>query len=256
MSTVDIQNISFAYKGTNLFSDVSARFENDEFCALIGPNGSGKTTLLKCISGLLPLASGQILINGKNLTEFTPRELAQIIAYVPQFEETVFDISVYDVVMMGRNPYQKQWKFGSEQDDAVVNEMLERCNLSHLRDRLLSELSGGERQRTLIARAMAQQTSILLLDEPLANLDITHRFEIMDILERLNREQHVLILLIIHDFPIAMKYVHHAMLMKQGKILLHDVKNAVLTPENFRNCFDLGIEYQINEMGLITLDKE
>lgn len=256
MSNIDIQHISFAYKGTNIFKDVSARFENDEFCALIGPNGSGKTTLLKCISGLLPVSSGQIRINDKNLSDYTPKELAQIVAYVPQFEEAVFDISVYDVVMMGRNPYQKQWKFGGVQDEAVVNEMLERCNLMHLRDRLLSELSGGERQRTLIARAMAQQTSILLLDEPLANLDITHRFEIMDILERLNREQHVLILLIIHDFPIAMKYARHAMLMKQGKILLHDVKNAVLTPENFRNCFDLGLEYQIKDTGLITVGKE
>ena len=252
MSHIELQHITFGYGKEQLFRDLSVQIADGEFCAIVGPNGSGKTTLLKCIAGLLSVDSGQVIVNGRGLRDYTTRELATQVAYVPQRQELVFDISVFDMVMMGRNPYQRQWQLANPQDDAIVEEMLGKCNLLHLRDRSVNELSGGELQRTLIARAMAQQTPIMLLDEPLSNLDIAHKFEIMDILQRLNREHNVLVVIILHDFSIALEYATHALLMQSGSVLRHDGVEAVLSPENIRSCFQLGPEFQITPQGHIN----
>ncbi len=251
MNSIEIEHITFGYDKTPLFQDLSAVIADGEFCALMGPNGSGKTTLLKCICGLLPFTSGDIRVNGKTIREYETVELAKLVSYVPQRQDNVFDISVYDLVMMGLYPYQKKWQLPSVEDDAVVCEMLERCNLTHLRGRLLRELSGGELQRSLIARAMAQQTPIMLLDEPLSNLDVSHRYEIMDILADLNR-QGVMVIIIMHDFPMALEYATHALLVKHGSVVQHDVKERVLTPENIRSCFDLSEDFRIEPNGFIS----
>jgi len=250
MNQIEVENISFAYNKRTLFSNLSVSFADSEFCAIIGPNGSGKTTLLKCIGNLQPICGGDIKVNGQSIATFPSTELAKLISYVPQRQDNIFEMSVHDIVMMGLYPYQKKWQGPSTQDEAVVQEMLQRCNLSELQERLCSELSGGEMQRTLIARAMAQQTPIMLLDEPLSNLDVAHRYEIMDILARLNR-QGVMILLILHEFPIALEYATHALLMKGGQIVLHDEQKRVLSPENLRQCFDLNSDFSISENGLI-----
>lgn len=252
MYPIDIQHITFGYDRKPLFDDLSLFFQTGEFCAILGPNGSGKTTLLKCIAGLLPVSGGKILLNGRLSNTFTITELAKMMAYVPQQQDVVFDVSVYDLVLMGRNPYQKHWQIAAPQDDEIVREMLEKCHLTELKNRMLSQLSGGELQRALIARAMTQQTPIMLLDEPLSNLDVSHKFEIMDILRQLNIHKQVLIILIIHDFSIAMEYARQAVLMKAGKIIMHDAISAVLSPENIRNCFELGPEFKIHEKGYIS----
>lgn len=251
MNRIEIDHITFGYDKSPLFQNLSAEIADGEFCALMGPNGSGKTTLLKCICGLLSFSSGDIRVNGKSIRDYETVELAKLISYVPQRQDNVFDITVYDLVMMGLYPYQKKWQLPTMEDDAVVCEMLKRCNLTHLRSRLLRELSGGELQRSLIARAMAQQTPIMLLDEPLSNLDVSHRYEIMDILSGLNR-QGVMVVIIMHDFPIAIEYATHALLVKDGVVLQHDVRDAVLTPENIRNCFNLGEGFEILANGHIS----
>ena len=130
--------------------------------------------------------------------------------------------------------------------------MLQKCNVWHYRDTLLQSLSGGERQRVMIARAMAQQTGIMLLDEPLSNIDVTHKFEIMDILQQLNEEQQVTVLIILHDLPIAKSYSKQVLLLKSGNALHFGDSNAVLTEENIRNCFNLSDVYDISEAGFIT----
>lgn len=251
---IELRNIAFGYGKTMLFQELSATFEGKEFCAIVGPNGSGKSTLIKCICRLLPLQQGDIVVNGKPIGQYDSVELARLVSYVPQHQENVFDISVYDLVMMGLYPYQKKWQMGNAKDDEVVREMLRRCNLFHLKDRMLRELSGGEAQRALIARAMAQQTPIILLDEPLSNLDVAHRYEIMDILAQLNK-QGVMILMVIHEFPIALEYATHALLMKSGEICAHGDVNAVMTPENIRKCFDLGSEYAVSETGNVSKNR-
>ncbi len=248
---IQVERITFGYEQQPLFADLSVTFQDNEFCAIVGPNGSGKTTLLKCIDRLLPIRTGDILVNGSSIRQHTPTDLAKMISYVPQSQDQIFDVPVYDIVMMGLYPYQKKWQAARPEDDTVVLQMLERCHLTHLKSRFLRELSGGERQRTLIARAMAQQTPIMLLDEPLANLDVAHRYEIMDILANLNR-QGVMVIIVMHDFSIALEYATHALLMKKGAVMQHDLIRRVLTPDNIRTGFDLNERFLIDDKGHIS----
>lgn len=252
MDCINIQNLHFGYDSRVIFNDLSVTFPQGGFCSILGPNGSGKTTLLKCVTGLLKPDSGTITLNGKPLADYKMMDLARTIAYVPQYQDIVFDISVFDYVLLGRNPYQTPWEMQRPEDKEVVEEALNKCNVWGYRDRLLQALSGGERQRVMVARAMAQQTGIMLLDEPLANIDVTHKFGIMDILQELNEEQGVSILIILHDLPIAKAYSKQILLLKEGNVLQYGDRNAVLTEGNIRNCFDLSDVYLISEEGFIT----
>lgn len=252
MDCISINNLTFAYDNRLIFNDLSVSFPQGGFCSILGPNGSGKTTLLKCIVGLLQPSGGTIILDGKPMAEYKKMDLARKIAYVPQYQDIVFDISVFDYVMLGRNPYQTPWEMQRTEDKEIVEEMLQKCNVWHYRDTLLQSLSGGERQRVMIARAMAQQTGILLLDEPLSNIDVTHKFEIMDILQQLNEEQQVTVLIILHDLPIAKAYSKEVLLLKSGNALQFGDRNAVLTEENIRSCFNLSERYDISEEGFIT----
>ena len=252
MDCINIQNLHFGYDSRVIFNDLSVNFPQGGFCSILGPNGSGKTTLLKCIVGLLKPDSGTITLNGKPLADYKMMDLAREIAYVPQYQDIVFDISVFDYVMLGRNPYQTPWEMQRAEDKEVVEDMLQRCKVWKYRDSLLQALSGGERQRVMVARAMAQQTGIMLLDEPLSNIDVTHKFEIMDILQQLNEEQGVSILIILHDLPIAKAYSKQVLLLKSGNLLHFGDRNAVLTEENIRDCFDLTERYAVSDEGFIT----
>ena len=252
MDCINIANLTFAYDNRTIFNDLSVSFPQGGFCSILGPNGSGKTTLLKCIVGLLQPSGGTIMLEGKPMSEYKMMDLARKIAYVPQYQDIVFDISVFDYVMLGRNPYQTPWEMQRAEDKEIVEAMLQKCNVWHYRDTLIQSLSGGERQRVMIARAMSQQTGIMLLDEPLSNIDVTHKFEIMDILQELNEERKVTVLIILHDLPIAKAYSKQVLLLKEGKMLHFGDKNAVLTEENIRSCFDLTERYAVSEEGFIT----
>ena len=252
MDSICINNLTFGYDKRVIFNNLSLSFQQGDFCSILGPNGSGKTTLLKCIVGLLQPSGGSIQLYGKQMSEYKMMDLARKIAYVPQYQDIVFDISVFDYVMLGRNPYQTAWQMQRAEDKEIVEDMLQKCNVWHYRDTLLQSLSGGERQRVMIARAMAQQTGIMLLDEPLSNIDVTHKFEIMDILQELNEEQNVMVLIILHDLPIAKAYSKQVLLLKAGNLLQFGDENVVLTEENIRNCFDLSEQYVISEEGFIS----
>ena len=252
MDCINIANLTFAYDNRVIFNDLSVSFPRGGFCSILGPNGSGKTTLLKCIVGLLQPSGGTIMLEGKPMSEYKMMDMARKVAYVPQYQDIVFDISVFDYVMLGRNPYQTPWEMQRVEDKEIVEAMLQKCNVWHYRDTLIQSLSGGERQRVMIARAMAQQTGIMLLDEPLSNIDVTHKFEIMDILQELNEERNVTVLIILHDLPIAKAYSKQVLLLKEGKMLHFGDKNAVLTEENIRNCFNLTERYAVSEEGFIT----
>ena len=252
MDCIGVEHLMFGYDKKVIFNDLSLSFGQGDFCSIIGPNGSGKTTLLKCIVGLLQSSGGTIQLYGKPLAEYKMMDLARKIAYVPQYQDIVFDISVFDYVMLGRNPYQTPWEMQRAEDKEIVEEMLQKCNVWHYRDTLLQSLSGGERQRVMIARAMAQQTGIMLFDEPLSNIDVTHKFEIMDILQELNENSGTTVLIILHDLPIAKAYSRQVLLLKSGNVLQFGDGNAVLTEQNIRNCFDLSAVYDISEAGFIT----
>lgn len=252
---IDIQNISVAYGKGKVLDGFSVHFAQADFCAVMGPNGAGKSTLLRSIANLQNVDSGIIRIGGMKLSDYKALDLAKTISYVPQREELVFDFSVLDTVMMGRNPYQKRWEFFSKEDEKTVLNILKKTNLIALKGRFLTQLSGGELRRVMIARAMAQQTPIMLLDEPLANLDVVHQFEIMDILSVLNAERNVTIVMILHDFPMALQYAKHVLLLKNGQIQHFGETKSVLTSENVKSCFELDSHYSYTSDGVVKIVK-
>ncbi|MCQ2285947.1 MAG: ABC transporter ATP-binding protein [Bacteroidales bacterium] len=233
---IEINHFNFAYDKENVLTDVSAHFPLGDFCALVGPNGAGKSTLLKAIAKLIT-GSGGVLVDGKSVDTYSALELARKVAYVSQYQDIVFDFSVYDTVLMGRNPYQNRWTMASPKDVEIVTRALEKTHLIALKDRMLTQLSGGELQRAFIARAIAQQTPYLLLDEPFSNLDIAHQLEILEILTELNQQYNTTILLIVHDFSVALQWAKSALLLDEGRVIVQGTPKEVLTKERLINTF-------------------
>ena len=245
---IDLTDLHFSYEKTVILNHLSLRIHKGEFCAIVGPNGVGKSTLLKIIARLLTgYRCSHLLLDGRPINEFSPKELAKYLAYVPQSCHPAFDLTVRDSVAMGRNPYLNQWGTLTRADEQVVDEMISKTHLAHLQDRPLSQLSGGELQRTMIARAMAQQTPLLLLDEPLANLNIAHQYEILDILCELNRTQQTTILLIIHNCALAKQYASSTLLLASDHSFLFDHSDAILTADNIRKYFNLPDTIAVDE---------
>jgi iron complex transport system ATP-binding protein len=242
-------NISYHYQKDLILKDVSFELQKGDFCAIIGPNGSGKTTLLNLISGALTKQDGEIIILNKKIENYDVKALAKQISVVPQRSEPVYHFSVFDLVMFGRHPYQTRWNSYSIDDENIVIDALKKTNLISLKDRMTSQLSGGEFQRTLIARAIAQQAPFMLLDEPLANLDIPHQFEILEILSELNRTKQTTILMVIHDVSLAMQAIPKCLLLKNGRIIyIGDTQNIV--QQNLISAlFDLDETYEIDQYG-------
>ena len=179
---IKIKNISLAYQNKRVIEDLSIDFHMGEFCALLGPNGAGKSTLLKAILGFQLEKTGKVYISGKELHDWSRQELAKQIAIIPQDFQLQFDYTVEDLVLMGRFPYLGRWQNYTNMDIEIVKQILMQLDLNPLKDKLYSHLSGGERRRVSIARALAQETQILLMDEAFANLDINHQLEIMQLL--------------------------------------------------------------------------
>lgn len=241
--------LSFQYDNDFVIQNFNFSLQKGDFCALLGPNGSGKTTLLHLLTGLLKPSEGSIHIDGKGIQNYSTMELSRLVAVVPQRQDLVYDFSVYDTVMMGRNPHQNRWEFSNENDHQIVMDALEKTKLTHLKNRFTNQLSGGEFQRTLIARAIAQQTPLLLLDEPLSNLDIAHKFEIMEILNDLNRQQQTTIVIIMHDFTFAVQYVPLTLLIENGTLTYFGATNEVFAGKMLYDAFDFNSGFHIDTHG-------
>lgn len=234
---IALQNLSCSFGDNVILSHLDARLDDGGFYAVMGANGSGKTTLLRLVAGLLTPQEGAVMLDGTNVLHYTARQLAQRMAFVRQHPHTDFEFSAFETVLMGRNPYQHRLQNESEADWQIVEQSLRLTNTWHLRFSKPNQMSGGELQRVIIARALAQQTPILLLDEPLSNLDIAHQFEILDLLRRINREQHKTILLVIHDLNMAWQYCDRLLLLHQGGILYQGPTHQGLTPHNIATVF-------------------
>ncbi|MDR1345550.1 MAG: ABC transporter ATP-binding protein [Bacteroidales bacterium] len=244
-----LKNLSFAYSGYPVLQDINWSIASGDFWVMLGQNGSGKTTLLKLLARLLKASAGTVALGGIPIERYSVRALSQKIAYVPQRQDIIFDFPLFDMVLMGRNPYHFFWQSAGEKDNRIVLDILQQTRLVDLKERLFSELSGGEQQRALIARAMAQKTEMILLDEPLANLDMVHQFEIMDMLSHLNQMQKITIVMVLHDLSLAKSYAREALLLKKGRIIDAGLCSSVLATQNIRTLFDLDSHFQIDEYG-------
>lgn len=247
MYALDIKNLVFGYKDNLVIKDVSFSIEPGSFVSIIGPNGSGKSTLLKTINNLYKPNSGSIFLYGMDISSYKKRDIAKKVALVPQDTNIDYDFTVEDIVMMGRHPYKKRFETEDEKDHKIVNESLELTNTLNLKDRAINQISGGERQRALIAKAIAQKPTIILLDEPTSNLDINHQMDVLNLLKKLNEENGLTVVLVIHDINLACRYSDKIILLNKGEILGIGEPKDVITVENMENAYDMTVAIEKNK---------
>jgi len=243
--SLKVDRVSFYYDALKVLDEVSFEAEKGTFMGLIGPNGSGKTTLMRIIDGLLKPRGGAVYLDFRKIAEMDLVEIAREIAVVPQNATPDFDFTVFDVVMMGRHPHLGKFSIEKESDEEKVKLWMKLTNTLHLADKSVREISGGERQRVLIARALAQEPKILLLDEPTANLDICYQLEIMNLLRELVNKLKLTIICAIHDLNLAARYCDKIILLDRGRIRKVGRPREVLTEENIKEVFkvEVKIEY-------------
>lgn len=244
---IELQHITVRFGKREILNDINADIAGGRITAVMGPNGCGKTTLLRCIGGLLEPTAGQVLIDGQRVQDFSARALAQKVAFVRQQAQTDFEFSAFETVLMGRNPYQKRLQNESQADWDIVEQCMRQTGTWHLRMSKPHEMSGGELQRVMIARALAQQTPVLLMDEPVSNLDISHQLEIMRLLRNTDKS----VIIVIHDLNLALQFCEDLLLFHEGRLLYRGPLAEGLTPENIRTVY--GVETHMTE-GRIIFD--
>lgn len=236
---LDIRGLHAAYDGVDVLRGVDLALRTGEMISLLGPNGSGKSTLLRVVAGLLPSRLGKVQLLGRDLRAYAPRERARLIGLVPQYATLPFAFSVYDVVAMGRHPYVGLLGAPGAHDRDAVSLALEMADIAHLRERLVTELSGGEFQRVLIARALAQEPRLLLLDEPTAHLDLNHQVEIALLMQRLNCEQGLTVLWVSHDVNLAGEYCDRLVMLKEGRVIADGPPAEIIATAQLREVYGM-----------------
>ncbi len=216
MEMISLSGVHFAYNGVPVIRDISHQFEKGSFTAVMGPNGSGKTTLIRLINGMLEPGEGRVTVMGRSTADYNARDLAKEMAYVPQMQQNVFPATVFDTVLLGRNPYIR-WSPGRD-DQRIAAEILVELGLKDFALKDINKLSGGQRQRVFIARALAQQPSVILLDEPTASLDMRHQHEVLQLLRKL-AESGITVVMAIHDLNLALKYCSKFMILDRGVLV-------------------------------------
>jgi iron complex transport system ATP-binding protein len=247
LAIIEINNLLFDYddiSNVNSFSLTLEKLEINEgfFTSLIGPNGCGKSTVLKLISKIIKPKKGRIKFSGVDISEIPYKEYAKLIAYVPQSTFSYFPFSVYEIVMMGRTPYLGMLSFENSYDKQIVDEAMDRLEISHLKSKGINEISGGEAQRVYIARALAQKPKLVLLDEPNSHLDIEHQIQIFELLTRLKREENLTILSVFHDLNLIGIYSEKILLMNRGELIMSGSTNDVLTEKNIEDIFNVKVK--------------
>jgi iron complex transport system ATP-binding protein len=234
---LNVDGVECRYGSIKVLEDVNLRVEGGDFVGILGPNGSGKTTLLKSISRILKPHKGTILLNEADIYSLKSVDVAKQMAVVPQDTSIGFNFAALDIVLMGRNPHMKRFQMESETDMAVARKVMNLTNIWHLAERPINELSGGEKQRVIIARALAQEPKILLLDEPLTHLDIINQLEIMDLVKELCVKEKLIVLAVFHDFNLAARYCNSAIMLKNNRVFAAGSLTDVLTSENIKSVF-------------------
>ena len=234
---IKAENLVAGYDGSTVLDGVSIEIENAGFVGIIGPNGSGKTTLLRTMSRALAPMSGFVQLNGINIYNIPAREFARKVAVVPQDTLVAFDFTVLEIALMGRSPRLGRFAVEGNRDVQIAMDALARTGTEHLKDRPINALSGGERQRVMVARALAQEPEVLLLDEPTSHLDISFQFEIMDLVKGLNREHGLTVLAVLHDLNLASHYCDRLIMIGQGVVQAVGSPEEVITVENIRRVY-------------------
>ncbi len=239
---MNIENLSFSYAESPVLREINLTLGAGEWLGVIGPNGSGKSTLIKLMGGLLKSSEKSILFHEKDIQQFSRVDLAREIAWVPQETATPFSFTAYEMVMMGRHPYLKPFRFESQEDHEICHRAMEVTSTTDFKTRKFSQLSGGEKQRVLIASAIVQSPKIMLLDEPTASLDLKYQVQVLDILERLNLQRGITLVMAMHDLNLAAKFCHRLVLIKEGQVVRDGPPEAVLQKEIIEEVYEVKVQ--------------
>jgi iron complex transport system ATP-binding protein len=237
-----IEGLSTSYGPRQVLHAISLDVQAGEVLALIGPNGAGKSTLIRAVSGVIPSQGGKVGINGENLLTLTPMRRARLLAVVPQAISLPPAFTVWETVLLGRTPYLNFLGKVSSRDEEIARTALKKVDAFDLSDRHVSELSGGEQQRVLLARALAQATPILLLDEPTVHLDLQYQVSLMEIVRTLAHEDKMAVLIALHDLNLAARYADRVALIVAGEIKAAGTARQVLTPEIISKAYHLEVK--------------
>ncbi len=249
MDFLEIKNADYGYDKSFHLTHVSFNVVKGEFTGIIGPNGSGKSTLLKGIAGELPVSANQVFLDGIDFSLLSENERAKQIAVVTQFTE-VFDLTVEEYVLTGRIPYRGKFQFfDTPKDFEIAQKYMELTDIAHLRNKKFSCLSGGEQQLASIAKALTQEPSLLLLDEPTSHLDISHQVQILNLIQQLSYTLGLTVVMIIHDLNLASEYCEHLVLMKNGGVFKHGTPFDILNYKNIEEVYNTVVITQENPLS-------
>ncbi len=239
------EGLTCGYGEDPVIREITFDLHTGDFVGVIGPNGCGKSTLIRALSGILKPEAGRVILHGRDIRTLARRQIARQVAVIPQDTALLFDFSVLDMVLMGRTPHLKRLQRAGQDDLALALEALQQTDMIPLKDRKVTELSGGERQRAVIARALAQEPSLLLLDEPDSHLDIGHQIETFDLLLELNRTRDLTLFCVSHNLNLASAYGRRLMLMQNGRLVATGTPEEIITPGHIRSLY--GVNAAVHE---------
>lgn len=242
MYCITTDNLNISYGSIDIVKDLNLKIPKGKITTIIGSNGCGKSTVLKTIARILTPKSGEIYINEKSIKEQSSKELAKTMAVLPQSPQAPNGLTVEELIAYGRFPHQKGFGKLKKEDKEIIEWALEATGLIEFRERDIEDLSGGQRQRAWIAMALAQQTDILILDEPTTYLDLAHQLEILNLLKELNEKQGTTIVMVIHELNNAARFADYMIGMKSGKISCEGTAYEVMTKDNLKELFNIDAE--------------
>ncbi len=230
-------NLSGGYYKEAIIKDISLEIKKGDFIGIIGPNGSGKTTLLRLMSRVIVAQEGNVALDGRDIAGMNLKEFCQKVAFVAQDTIINFSFSVLEIVLMGRIPHLKRLQQQTKQDIQIAQGSMMMTDILYLKEKRIDELSSGERQRVFIARALTQEPILLFLDEPTSHLDIGHQIQVLDLLKRLNRQNKLTIVMVMHDLNLASEYCNRIVLLNEGRVFKEGSPQEVLTYKNIETVY-------------------
>ncbi|MDD3315611.1 MAG: ABC transporter ATP-binding protein [Syntrophaceticus sp.] len=249
MEALTVEKLTFYYGTSCVLDEVSFSVSSGLICGLLGPNGSGKTTLLKCINGIYKPATGCVKVNNVALDQLDRQEIARKMSVVPQQTNSVFAFKVADMVVMGRSPTFEIWQAPSPSDRVDAVNLLKDLGIGHLAERRFNEISGGERQMVLLARAIFQNTQIMLLDEPTSHLDLKNQVKIIELVKSVTVERGITTIMTLHDPNLALYNCDEVVLLKSGRITGIGKTDQILIDENLSNIYELNVNVEVTQRG-------
>lgn len=256
MIKIELQKVCLGYGRHTVVRDITLQVRPGEMVGLIGPNGCGKSTIIRAISRVISPTSGEILLNGQKVSRISRRDLARWLGVVPQVPLLPSAFTAFEIVLMGRNPHLGLFQYEGPGELAIAWRAMERTATQALAERRINELSGGEIQRLVIARVLAQETKVILLDEPTANLDISHQVEILDLIKNLCLENNLTVVVALHDLNLASQYCDRLIMINNGRVHAEGIPEEVITARNIEDVYgaeDCVYAHPVNRLPAVLL---